>query len=205
MYTILYMNDTVCNHIRFLSKDIPNKDKYTKKLYRALENRVYNYFSNIRRIIGEENLDFFSEYCSNIDSIIDDLIQNYSQSIEQCYKDNGIEDYKYFSKIETIRSLSELSLIAGKRLIEKTKEIMEKAGVLEHYLLKEVDRIVQDLANHTYRHVTTKIDLNQYSNIIDDLNKVYSELINYQNFETAYISAGDYEQNRRRSSTQSFR
>lgn len=192
MYSILYMNDMVCNHIRFIEKDLP-QNKEIKRLYRALENRAYDYFSKIKKIIGEDSTWFFADYNATMDEVIDPLVDEYKENICRVYTKYNIPNSDFYARIETLRSLTDISIIAGEHLVEKVTNISERNKALKQYLLVDVHKIVQEFATKIYKPINQTIDLNEDKEVIGSLNKVYTELLDYKNFIKSYTKAGENE------------
>lgn len=193
MYTILYLNDATCNNILALSKYVKNRDKETRKIFGALEKRSFDYFYKLRKIIGLDKMYFFSDFCSEMDGVVDPLIEKYEESIKKTYEKHGLTDCEFYAKVETIRSLSDLSIIAGKRILERLLEVSDKSKNLNQYLLTEINRITQNFATWVYRKEKKGIDLNKEEDVLNNLNKLYQEVIDYKNFEKSYKEALKYE------------
>lgn len=189
-YTILYLNDTACFSIQQLGKSVGTKDKESKKIYGALLKRATSYNNNITKIVSK-NMDYYCDYCSSMDDICDAHYFSFKNSLFKAYKDYGISDYEYFSEVETMRSMIELSVEAGRKIISDIKKHIPKVEWLEQYLLLDIMRVANNFANWSYRKVPkdVKIDFNLNTDVMISFHKLSECIIDYNSFDKSYRNA----------------
>lgn len=190
MYTILYLNDTACFAIQQLSKDVLSMDKESKKIYSALIKRAKAYDHKMVEII-DNSMDSFCNYCSEMDKICDCAYFEFKDALKKAYQDAGIEDYEQMSKIEIMRSIVEISVVAGNRVIDNVKWKIKHADKLSSYILEDMLRVANNFSNWAYRKVPKdiKLDFNKDSNVMQKFSTLSHCLIDYNSFSKAYKNA----------------
>lgn len=190
MYTILYLNDTACFAIQQLSKDVASMDKESKKIYAALIKRCKAYDHRMQEII-DSSMDSFCSYCTEMDEICDSAYFEFKNALRNAYQDVGIEDYEQMSKIEIMRSMVEVSVVAGKRVIDNVRWKIEHADKLSVYILEDMLRVANNFSNWAYRKVPKdiKLDFNENSDVMQKFSQLSQCLIDYNSFSKAYKNA----------------
>lgn len=198
IYTILYMNDMACFSIQQIGKDVDLNNKECKKIYEALLKREKQYYRDIEKIVGDK-IDYYCDYCTEMDAICDDAYFDFKQSIEEAYKNAGIDNYKYFAIMEVMRSIVELSTIAGQDVVNKVCVHVPSAKWMERYLLKDISRVANNLANWEYRKIdkSIKINFNQDSDVMKKFHKLSECLIDYESFDKSYRKSVELELKRK--------
>lgn len=198
-YTILYLNDTACFSIQQISKDVAQKDKESKKIYGALLKRNKQYLERINKIV-DNKMDYYCDFCTEMDNICDDAYSDFKDSLRNVYKNAGIEDYEYLSKVETMRSMVDLSVEAGRKVINNISIVLPKAKFLENYILNDIKRVSNNFAKWSYRKVPKGIvvDLNDDSETMKKFNELSGCLIDFYSFDKAYRKAIDLELERKK-------
>lgn len=196
-YTILYMNDMACFSIQQLSKDVMKKDKESKKIYGALTKRTKTYLDKISRIV-DNKMDYYCDFCTEMDNLCDDAYVLFKESLNKAYKDANIVGYEYMAKVETMRSMVELSVEAGKKVITSVSTVTPKAKWLGNYLFVEMMRIANNFAKWAYRKVPqeTSINFNEESDVMQKFKKLSECLIDFYSFDKAYRNAIELEYER---------
>ena len=187
MYTILYMNDTACFSIQQLGADVKTKDKESRKIYGALLKRGNHYLNYLSKTIST-SMEGYCDYCTFMDELTDDLYEQYKQSIKKAYMEASIDDFDYCSKVETMRSMIELSIEASNQIINKISEYTKEVYWLKNYQLHDIFRVATNFSNWAYRKVPNgvKADLGEGSEVVKNFRKLNEELMNYDNFEKSY-------------------
>lgn len=190
IYTILYLNDTACFSVQQLNKDVMERDKESQKIYKALLKRNKFYLNKMSSIV-DRSIDYYCDYCTAMDEICDNAYSNFKDSLQKAYKEVGIDDYEYIAKVETMRSMVEISVEAGKKTIDSTCKYIPQTRGLESYLLKDMLRIANNFSNWAYRKVPKdiRLDFNENSDVMQKFRTLSTCLIDYFSFEKAYISA----------------
>lgn len=198
IYTILYMNDMACFSIQQIGKDIDKANKECNKIYGALLKREKEYCKSINKVVGNK-MDYYCDYCTEMDNICDDIYFEYKKAIAKTYQDAGIKDYNYFAMIEVMRSIVELSVIAGRDVVEKVSKYIPDAKWLETYLLKDISRVANNLADWEYRKVdkSIRIDFNEESDVIKKFHELSEKLIDYDSFYKSYEKSLELDKERK--------
>ena len=197
-YTILYLNDTACFSIQQLGKDVQGQDKESKKIYGALSKRCTNYINRISKIV-DKNMDYYCDFCTEMDDICDKDYVEFKHSLHNAYKDASIECHDYFAKVETMRSMVELSVEAGRKIISDVYKYVPKVKWLENYLLSDMMRVANNFSSWAYRKIPKNIviDFNKESEVMIMFKKLSMSLIDYQSFDKAYRKAVELELQRK--------
>lgn len=198
IYTILYMNDMACFSIQQIGKDIDSSNKECNKIYGALLKREKKYYSDIEKIVGNK-IDYYCDYCTEMDSICDDAYFNFKKSVEYAYKDAGIDNYQYFAMIEVMRSIVELAVVAGQDVVNKVSAHIPTAKWMENYLLKDISRVANNLADWEYRKIDKSININfnQDDKVMTNFHKLSECLIDYGSFDKSYKKSVELELKRK--------
>lgn len=188
-YTILYLNDTACFAIQQLGSKIP-EEKESRKIYGALLKRSREYLSKIEKIV-DKKIDYFCDYCTEMDSICDEQYVAFKNSLQKSYTIANIKNAEYFATIETMRSMVDLAVEAGKKVIASINVALPKANWLLNYLPNDMLRVANNLAKWEYRKIPKDIvvDLNEDSEVMREFVKLSECLIDYNSFDKAYRKA----------------
>ena len=188
-YTILYLNDTACFAIQQLSSRVPD-DKESKKIYGALLKRGKQYLAKIDKII-DNKMDYYCDFCTEMDSICDEQFFAFKKSLKKAYAYSNIDNAEYFSLVESMRSMVDLSVEAGKNVVEKLKVALPKVTWLLNYLPVDMLRVANNFANWEYRKIPKDIviNFNEESEVMQEFRKLSECLIDYNSFDKAYKNA----------------
>ena len=196
-YTILYLNDTACFAIQQLSSRIPN-EKESKKIYGALLKRSKQYLSKIYQIV-DNRMDYYCDFCTEMDSICDEQFFAFRKSLQKAYAYSNIDDAEYLSLVESMRSMVDLSVEAGKNVIGKLKVALPKITWLLNYLPVDMLRVANNFANWEYRKIPKDIviNFNEESEVMQEFRKLSECLIDYNSFDKAYRKSIELELKRK--------
>lgn len=188
-YTILYLNDTACFAIQQLGSKIP-EEKEVKKIYGALLKRSKEYLSRIDKIV-DNKMDYYCDYCTAMDSICDEQYFAFKKSLQKAYAYANIENAEYFSTIETMRSMVDLAVEAGKKVVSSINVALPKANWLLNYLPNDMLRVANNLAKWEYRKIPKDIvvNFNEDSEVMQEFRKLSECMIDYNSFDKAYRNA----------------
>lgn len=188
-YTILYLNDTACFAVQQLGSNIP-EEKETRKIYGALLKRSREYLSQIEKIV-DKKIDYFCDYCTEMDNICDEQYFVFKNSLQKSYAIANIKNAEYFATIETMRSMVDLSVEAGKSVVSKISAALPKAKWLLNYLLVDMLRVANNLAKWEYRKIPKDIviNFNEDSDVMKEFRKLSECMIDYNSFDKAYRKA----------------
>ena len=196
-YTILYLNDTACFAIQQLNSRVPN-EKESKKIYGALLKRSKQYLAKIDQIV-DNRMDYYCDFCTEMDSICDEQFFAFKKSLQKAYACSNIENAEYFSLVESMRSMVDLSVEAGKNVIEKLKVALPKITWLSNYLPVDMLRVANNFAHWEYRKIPKDIviNFNEESEVMQEFRKLSECLIDYNSFDKAYRKAIELELKRK--------
>lgn len=197
-YNILYVNDIACNLVKELSYEISEQDKETRKIFGALLKRANAYFIKVNKIIGEK-IDYFADYCGEMDDICDPFIDKFRNSLYETYKSYNIGNEKWYAKVETMRSMCELAVHSNKHLIERISLTYPRAKWLSYYCIEEVFKVANNLTHWVYRKVpqSVSINFNKDSDVMVAFREMNTALMEYDNFDLCYRKAIEYELERK--------
>ena len=181
------MNDMACFSIQQLGKLVQDKDKESKKIYGALLKRSGEYQRTIDKIV-DNKMDYYCDYCTEMDSICDDAYFEFKTSLKNAYSNANIDDYEYISQVEIMRSMVELSVEAGKRVIYDATKVLKQADFLKNYLIVDMLRVANNFSKWAYRKIdnNVKVDLNEDGEVMTNFRKLSECLIDYYSFDKAY-------------------
>lgn len=193
-YSILYMNDMACFAIQQLKKQVSTLDKESQKIYGALLKRERNYINNITAIV-DSKMDYYCDFCTEMDNLCDGSYEDFKQSLKDAYANSNMNDSDFMAQIETMRSMVELSVEGGKRIIDNTAKYLPKARWLENYLFVEILRVANNFAHWVYRKIPKDItvDLTINSDVMKKFHDLSETLMSFQNFDIAYRKAIELE------------
>ena len=196
-YTILYLNDTACFAIQQLCDKIPN-NKESKKIYGALLKRANVYLNTINKIV-DNKMDYYCDYCTAMDEICNESYFAFEKAIQKAYANANIEHSEYFSMVETMRSMVEMSIAGGKQIISNLKKMIPQSEWLEKYLMMDILRVANNFSNWEYRKIPkdTIVDLSPESDVMKSLVKLSQCLIDFNSFDKAYRKATNLDNERK--------
>ena len=191
------MNDTACFSIQQIGKHVKEKDKESQKIYRALTKRCNQYLSDINKIV-DNKMDYYCDYCTEMDNICDSSYFNFRTSLKDTYKKAGIDDYEYMAQVETMRSMIELSVEAGKRVLEDINKYSINAKYLGNFLFLDILRVANNFSNWAYRKVSkdARVNLNEHSDVMKNFRELSACMIDYESFNTSYLKATQLDKER---------
>ncbi len=190
-YSLLYINDMVCNEVLSLSKIIETKDKETKKIYGALKKRARKYLDFVNEVIGDRNL-YYAEYCSSMDDLSDEKLLEFKESVVNALRDNKIPEYEFNARVEIVKILSHHAVTSAKYLIDAAKKVIPSANSLNQYVLHEVKRVSENLSKWLtlYYKIPNTIVISD-SNIINKITSLNEVLLSYEPFAQSYKMANE--------------
>ena len=196
-YNVLYVNDIACNLVKELICEIDDKDKETKKIFGALLKRANEYFKKVESIIGTR-IDYFADYCGEMDDICDPYIDKFRNDLYETYSSHNIENPLWYAKVETMRSMCELAVHSNKHLVERISVKYPRAKWLNYYLIEDISKVANNFTHWVYRKVpkNISIDFNQDSDVMVSFRELNTALMEYDNFEKCYLQAIEYEKER---------
>lgn len=199
MYTILYLNDTACNCVKELEPYIANKDKETKKIYGALKKRVNTYFNAINKVV-DKNIDYLADYCSEMDDICYDSMLNFKNALYDVYCSHTLDDSEYYTQVETMRSMVEMSKFATNKVIDTIKYKVPNTSWLSNYMIPDFSKIANNFADWVYRKTPKdiQINFNEDSETMKYFREMSSLMVDFKSFDAAYTKAAEYEKERKK-------
>ena len=196
-YTILYLNDTACFAIQQLSSRVPD-DKESKKIYGALLKRSKQYLAKIDKIV-DNKMDYYCDFCTEMDSICDEQLFAFKKSLQKAYAYANIENPDYYATVETMRSMVDLAVEAGKKVVSNLKSVIPQSKWLLNYIPAEILRVANNFAKWEYRKIPKNIvvDFNEESEVMQEFRKLSECLIDYNSFDKAYRKSIELELKRK--------
>lgn len=195
MYTMLYANDLACNCIIELEPYVKEKDKETKKIYKALLKRAKHYKKCIRELIGEKANRFLGDHNSFMDDINQECVEEYRDSIIEAYYKNGIKEFEFLGYLETARSLFYLSITSLDCIVEKLTKEGIKSYNLKNYSLRPYSSIMDNLVKWCYRHAekeaSENLDLAKDKEVMEWFGKINENILDYESFAACYNKASE--------------
>jgi hypothetical protein len=185
IYTMLAVNDLACNAIKDIKPYVENKDKETKKIYRALLKRVKIFFTYTYKVIGDGSV-FLSNYNEKIDELNDKDDTTLVKGVKYVLGRHKIQDDGLILKTIIATAYTEYSCANIRALCEKMKEEKIDCGRLDTWELKDIKRVMQNM----YLWVTRKVP----RDVLDEINQLVNPFItkiglnigNYDHFIQAY-------------------
>lgn len=168
-YLILWLNDCATNLIKDIEYDIKFKDKETRKIYGALKRRINIYQHEIHSIVGDNKAEFFANFNEAMDDTFMPLINDIKKEILKLYVEHDINDADYLSMVEIARFMTEYSCKVNINCVRDMYKLTDKAVSLRSYRLTELNQIMENFANWSYRNCPF-FNLNDQSEV---LNKFY--------------------------------
>lgn len=189
-YSILYLNDTACFAIQQMANKVKYKDKESQKIYGALMKRCKHYLTTINKIV-DKNVDYYCDYCTAMDDICNGAYCQFKMSLLDAYKKENLPDYDYLTEVELMRSMLELSVEAGGKIIKDIKSVIPQVAWLERYLLKDMERVADNFSKWAYRTIPKEcgIYLGEQSDVMKKFRFLTTCLIDYYSFDKAYKNA----------------
>lgn len=195
-HSCLYANDVAYNAIKSLKRYVTNKDKETKKIYRALENRIEAYNACIMKLVeGFEY--FYADYNSQMDDINDENVYQLTTEIENIYKKAGIEDYEFLAQTETARSMVMLSIHVVDRMNKKLMQYGIEIPTLKYYSIQEIGRVMENFSKWVNRKNPECVKVGEDKVVINIFAKIGEALVSHKNFETAWYYADGQDRNKK--------
>lgn len=198
-YTILYLNDTACFSIQQLGRWLQDKDKESKKIYMALLKRNKEYLDKMNNVVGR-SMEYYCDYCTEMDNICDNAYNEFKNALYETYKACDVQDYEYMAHVETMRSMVELSVEAGKKVISDIKKFLPSVTFLENYLLIDMARVANNFSDWSYRKVPNNVSIDFSDSECDVMKKfrnLSTLLIDYYSFDQSYRKTVELELKRK--------
>lgn len=198
-YTILYLNDTAYNCVKELEPYIEDKDKETKKIFGALKKRVDKYFHNLNTI-AKDSIAYLADYCAEMDDICYDSMLAFKNSLYDVYTECNLDDSEYFTQVETMRSMAEVSFVASKKIVNALKRKVRKTDCLNNYISDEFSKIANNFADWAYRKAPKdlNINFNEDTEVMKNFQEMSGLMVDYNSFSEAYKKATEYENERKK-------
>lgn len=199
MYIVLYTNDLALFSIKNLRSDIKEKDSETKKIFGALNKRVWNYDNEVRRLMPENDKLFIADYGTKMDEYFDKDVEGLRRSAEWIFRCNGYTDCYFCSKIELSFAMTRLSVSIANAYIDGLKRNYVDMHILEKYRLDEVMRIMDNLYDWVMllQHKKKVLNLSKYKSISKYYERIKMNTVNKEIFREAYSYAVEEEKKRK--------
>lgn len=196
-YTILYLNDTACFTIQQLNPIVSN-NKESRKIYGALLKRSKEYLSKIDKIV-DNKMDYYCDFCTEMDSICDKQLFTFKKTLQKAYDESNIDNSEYFASVESMRSMVDLAVEAGKNVISKLSVALPEISWLLKYLPTDMMRVANNFANWEYRKIPKGIviNFNEESEVMQEFRKLSECIIDYNSFDKAYRKSIELELKRK--------
>ena len=193
MYSMLYANDLACNEAKELEVYVCSKDKETKKIYGALTKRTRNYLSTVNKILGE-SVYGFSEYCAAMDDRVDGYVQDYSDVLDEAFKDAGVDNYKYLAKAQMVYSLFDMAVYVAEKVVSRASEIHKDGYMLEAYTLREHLKVCHNLVQWIVFvcKMDKDVHLDKNERVVNAMTKLTQALFDAVNFQESYNAYVEY-------------
>lgn len=185
-YTVLYVNDTVCNCVRLLSPMIAKRDKETRKIYGALKKRANAHLRRLDKVLADKAA-YYADFCGEMDDKCDPLLDNYKHTLERVFASSNVQDASYYAHIEMIRTITAYSVKVIDALVDKIKEHTPLATRLRYWQLVEMPEIADNLAKWVYREIPAdvSIDFNACDDVMSTFNALCEAWFDYDSYYEA--------------------
>lgn len=190
-YLILWLNDCATNLIKDIEYDIKFKDKETRKIYGALKRRINIYQHEIHSIVGDNKAEFFANFNEAMDDTFMPLINDIKKEILKSYVEHDIDDADYLSMVETARFMTEYSCKVNINCVRDMYKLTDKAVSLRNYRLTELNQIMENFANWSYRNCPF-FNLNDQSEVLNKFHILDNAIGEIQNTLNAIEVANKY-------------
>lgn len=190
-YLILWLNDCATNLIKDIEYDIKFKDKETRKIYGALKRRINIYQHEIHSIVGDNKAEFFANFNEAMDDTFMPLINDIKKEILKSYVEHDIDDADYLSMVETARFMTEYSCKVNINCVRDMFKLTDKAVSLRSYRLTELNQIMENFANWSYRNCPF-FNLNDQSEVLNKFHILDNAIGEIQNTLNAIEVANKY-------------
>lgn len=191
IYTNLYLNDCATNLIKDIEYDIKFKDKETRKIYGALKRRINIYQHEIHDIVGDNKAEFFANFNEAMDDTFMPLINDIKKEILKSYVEHDIDDADYLSMVEIARFMTEYSCKVNINCVRDMYKLTDKAVSLRSYRLTELNQIMENFANWSYRNCPF-FNLNDQSEVLNKFHILDNAIGEIQNTLNAIEVANKY-------------
>lgn len=183
---IFYVTDMACNYIKALEPYIPEQDKETKRIWKALYKRYRTFFRDSNKVYGN-GVSFIADFSSIVDDSTEACLQELEDSILNKLVIRNIENAEFISKVEIARVCTDFAVTSTGSMIKAMKEYDINATLCDTFNLTELLRVV----NNFYLWVTRKIrglniNINENDEVTNAAKTLYESIMQYDNFIKAY-------------------
>ena len=173
VYQVMYMNELVDCCVFDIGFNIEDKDKETKKIYKAAQRRVDLYQKEVTNL-SQTSGDIYVNYMDMMDKYVLPHLRKYRESIEEYLKNiKGVNDAYFSSLVEVSRAMAKFSISEIHNIIMTCNKYSEEATSLSYYKRQKL----LDILNNLIKWVFRKADDINY-NDSDECVESYKDLIN---------------------------
>lgn len=194
MYTMLYLNDTACNAIKELEPYLKDKDKESQKIFGALKKRANTYFDTLNKIVGDR-IDYYADFCTEMDELSYTPLLNLKNALYDVYVQENLDDCEYYTQVETMRTLVDLSVIASNQIYQSALNETKEAERLKFYILHDLQRVANNFTKWVYRKIphNTNLDFSKDSKVMQCFAEFSRVMLDCKSFHEAYLKACESE------------
>ena len=188
---IFYVTDMACNYIKVLEPYIPEQDRETKRIWKALYKRYRTYFRESNKVYGN-GVNFIADFSSIVDDSTEECLTVLEESILEKLESHEVDNSEFISKVEIARICTDFAVTSTGSMIKAMKEYDINATLCDTFNLTELLRVV----NNFYLWVTRKIrglniNINENDEVTIATKALYEGIMQYDNFIKAYQYAVD--------------
>lgn len=152
VYQVMYMNELTNCCVFDIGFNIDDKDKETKKIYKAAQKRVDKYQKEANSI-SESSGNIYCDFMDNMDKYVLPLLRKYRESIEEYLSTiNGVNDAYFCSLVEVSRAMAKFSIMEIHNKIMLCNEYAQDAVGLRYYKQQELFDILGNLTKWVFRN-----------------------------------------------------
>lgn len=152
VYQVMYMNELTNCCVFDIGFNIDDKDKETKKIYKAAQKRVDKYQKEANSI-SESSGNIYCDFMDNMDKYVLPLLRKYRESIEEYLSTiNGVNDAYFCSLVEVSRAMAKFSIMEIHNKIMLCNEYAQDAAGLRYYKQQELFDILGNLTKWVFRN-----------------------------------------------------
>lgn len=173
VYQVMYMNELLDCCILDIGFNIKDKDKETKKIYKAAQRRVDLYQKEVISL-SQTSGNIYVNYMDMMDKYVLPHLRKYRESIEEYLKNiKGVNDAYFSSLVEVSRAMAKFSISEIHNIIMTCNKYSEEATSLSYYKRPKL----LDILNNMIKWVFRKADDINYNDSAECVES-YKDLIN---------------------------
>lgn len=183
---IFYVTDMACNYIKALEPYIPEQDKETKRIWKALYKRYRTFFRDSNKVYGN-GVSFIADFSSIVDDSTEECLTMLEESILEKLESYEVDNSEFIAKVEIARVCTDFAVTSTGSMIKAMKEYEINATLCDTFNLTELLGVV----NNFYLWVTRKIrginiNINENDEVTNAAKTLYESIMQYDNFIKAY-------------------